>query len=173
MSTYLMSLGFDIWTSMLDGNTATKDNQRPSTSDEIEACENNATAMNAILAGLSESEFYKVMNYTTAKDIWDKLAIVHHSDSKVQKAKLQSFKGQFEGPRMQGKENIVVYFQREEEVVNTMRSLGESINETLVVQKILRSLPARFNPKVSAVEEKNSLDSLDLSQLHGILIALK
>ena len=47
----------------------------------------------------------------------------------------------------------------------------ETIDETLVVQKILRSLPARFNPKVSAVEEKDSLDSLDLSQLHGILVA--
>ena len=71
---------------------------------------------------------------------------------------------------MQEEENITDYFQRVEEVFNTMRSLGETIDETLVVQKNLMSLPARFNPKVSAVEEKDSLDSLDLSQLHGILV---
>ena len=106
MSTYLISLGFDIWTSVLDGYAAPKDDRRPSTSNEIEACENNATAMNAILARLNKSEFYKVMDYTTAKEIWDKLATMHHGDSKVQKAKLQSFKGQFEGLKMQEEENI-------------------------------------------------------------------
>ena len=39
------------------------------------------------------------------------------------------------------------------------------------MQKILRTLRARFNPKVSVVEEKDRLDTLNLSQLHGILIA--
>ena len=56
-------------------------------------------------------------------------------------------------------------------MVNTMRGLGETMDETLVVQKILRSLPVRFNPKVSAIEEREGLDDLKLSQLHGILIA--
>ena len=57
-----------------------------------------------------------------------------------------------------------------EEIFNTVRGLGESIDETIVVQKILRSLPTRFNPKVSSIEEKDSLDDLKLSQLHGNLI---
>jgi len=171
MFAYLMSLGFEYWTIVLDGYVPPKDNRRPSTIDEIKACEENDTAMNEILAGLNASEFYKVMNYSTAKEVWDKLATMHHGESKVQKAKLQGYRGQFEGRRMQEEESIASYFQRVEEVVNTMRCLGETIDETLVVQKILRTLPARFNPKVSVVEEKDNLDTLNLSQLHGILIA--
>ena len=83
-----MSIGFDYWTRVLDGYVPPKDNLRPSTIEEIKACEENATAMNAILAGLNASEFYKVMNYSNAKEIWDKLATIHHGDSKVQKEKL-------------------------------------------------------------------------------------
>ena len=115
-----MSLGFDIWTSVLDGYIAPKDKARPSTSDEIKTCENNAIAMNALLAGLNEIEFYKVMNYSTSKEIWHKLATMYHGDSKAQKEKIQSLRGQFERLRMQEEENIGGYFQSVEEVVNTM-----------------------------------------------------
>ena len=56
--------------------------------------------MNTILAGLNESYFFKVMNFDTAKEIWDKLATTYHGDSKVQKEKLQTYKTQFEGLKM-------------------------------------------------------------------------
>ena len=67
-------------------------------------------------------------------------------------------------------ENIAAYLQRVEEVVNTMRGLGKEVKETVVVQKILRSLPSRFNPKVSAFEDRDTLDQLKLDELYGILI---
>ena len=40
---------------------------------------------------------------------------------------------------------------------------------TLLVQKILRSLPDKFNPKVSAIEELNDLKTLSIDQLLGTL----
>ena len=67
MSAYLMSLGFEYQTIVLDGYVPPKYNRRPYTIDEIKSCEENATTMNAILASLNASEFYKVMNYSTAK----------------------------------------------------------------------------------------------------------
>ena len=94
MNAYLMSMGFNIWTIVTDGYKPPK--TRPSTSEEIEECQNNATAMNAILAGLGETEFFKVMNYSTTKEIWDKLETIYQGDSKVQQAKLQTYNTQFE-----------------------------------------------------------------------------
>jgi hypothetical protein len=41
---------------------------------------------------------------------------------------------------------------RVEELVNAMKGLGEKIEEVSLVQKILRSLPDRLNPKFSAIE---------------------
>ena len=52
-----------------------------------------------------------------------------------------------------------------------MRGLGEEIKETMVVQKILRSLPSIFNPKISVVEERDTQDQIKLDELHGILTA--
>jgi hypothetical protein len=52
-----------------------------------------------------------------------------------------------------------------------MKTLGEKIEDPSLVQKILRSLPDRFNPKVSAIEEINDLKSLAFDQLLGTLTA--
>jgi hypothetical protein len=58
-----------------------------------------------------------------------------------------------------------------EELVNAMIGLGEKIEDVSLVQKILRSLPDRFNPKVSAIEELNDLKALPIDQLLGTLTA--
>jgi hypothetical protein len=68
-------------------------------------------------------------------------------------------------------ETIGKYFLRVEELVNAMKALGEKIEEPSLVQKILRSLLDRFNPKVSAIEELNDLKALYFDQLLGMLTA--
>jgi hypothetical protein len=63
------------------------------------------------------------------------------------------------------------YFLRVEEMVNAMKVLGEIIGEPSLVHKILRSLPDRFNPKVSSIEELNDIKTLSFDQLLGRLTA--
>ena len=127
--------------------------------------------MYGILGGLAASEFVKVMNCSSAKEIWDKLKTVYEGDVKVKNAKLQTYRSQFESLKMEESEDIATYFLRIDEVSNTMRGLGQKIKDEEIVQKVLRSLPTRFNPKVSALEERAELDTLDMDTLHGILTA--
>ena len=68
-------------------------------------------------------------------------------------------------------EDIATFFLRVVEFVNIMIGLGEEIKESVVVQKILRSLPSRFNPKVSTIEETTDWETLTINQLLGNLIA--
>jgi hypothetical protein len=49
--------------------------------------------------------------------------------------------------------------------------LGEEIEESVIVQKVLRSLPMRFNPKISTLEERSDLNSISMDELHGIFTA--
>ena len=72
---------------------------------------------------------------------------------------------------MKDDETVGKYFLRVEELVNAMKALGEKIEEPSLVQKILRSLSDRFNPKVSAIEELNDINALSFDQLLGTLIA--
>ena len=50
-------------------------------------------------------------------------------------------------------------------------NLGEEIKEVVVVEKVLRSLSSKFESKVSAIEEKENLQKITMSQLHEILTA--
>jgi hypothetical protein len=55
--------------------------------------------------------------------------------------------------------------------VNAIIGLGEEIEESVIVQKILRSIPMRFNPKISALEKRLDIDSISMDELHGIFTA--
>ena len=72
---------------------------------------------------------------------------------------------------MDDEEDIASYSLRVAEVVSSLKGLGENIEENTIVQKILRSLPNRFDSKVSAIKEMKDLDTLKMDELHGILIA--
>lgn len=72
---------------------------------------------------------------------------------------------------MKEEENIVAYLLRVDGVVNTITCLGEKVDELVIVQKVLRSLPLRFDTKVSSLEESKDLYSLTMDKLHEILIA--
>ena len=58
----------------------------------------------------------------------------------------------FEQLKMNEDETASKYLLRVEETVNAMKGIGEKIDEAPLVQKILRSFPKIFNPKVSAIE---------------------
>lgn len=125
--------------------------------------------MNAILCGLSESEFVKAMHCESIKEIWDTLQNIFEDDDKLKKAKLQTHGGQFESLKMKDKQNVAAYLLRVDEIVNTIRGLGEKNEESMIVQKVLRSLPLRVDAKVFAIEEMKDLDNLTMDELHGIL----
>jgi hypothetical protein len=127
--------------------------------------------MNAILSGLAEVEFVKVMHLESSKEMRDKLISSYEGNEKVKDAKIQTYRLQLEKLNMNEDETVNIFFLRVEELVNSMKGLGEKIEDVLLVQKILRSLPDRFNPKFYAIEEPNDLKTLFIDQLLVTLIA--
>jgi len=123
------------------------------------------------LNGLCESVFTKVIHCRSAKEIWDKLQNIYEVDSKFKATKLQTYRGQFEELKMKEYENIAAYFLQVDETVNVIIGLGEEIKESVIVQKVLRSLSMIFDPKISVLEEREYLDSISMDELHGIFIA--
>jgi hypothetical protein len=49
--------------------------------------------------------------------------------------------------------------------------LGEEIKESVIVQKVLRSLPMIFDPKISTLEERADINSISMDKLHGVFKA--
>jgi hypothetical protein len=168
MRTYLMALGVDVWDVVETGYIklvvlASKD-------DKLEFSF-NAKGMNVILNGLAKAEFVKVMHLQTPEEMWDKLISSYEGNEKVKDAKLQTFRLKFEQLKMNEDEIDSKYFLRFGELMNAMNGLGEKFEESILVQKILRSLLDKFNPKVYAIEKLNDVKTLSIDQLLRTLTA--
>ena len=122
MKCHMMSLGWKVWATTK--NEYKIDDQVPTDSVELSQYEGNAKSLNAILSGLTNSVFTKVMRCKTAKKAWDKLKIIYEGESKVKESNLQTYKGLFESLKMKEEENIGEYLLRVDEVVNAIRGLG-------------------------------------------------
>ncbi|CAL2268340.1 unnamed protein product [Prunus armeniaca] len=76
---------------------------------------------------------------------------------------------QFEELMMSETESISEFYERVEMITNEAMSLGQPIEELLVVQKILRVLPSRFRAKKTAIMEVQNLNEIKLGKLVGKL----
>eukprot|EP00253_Pinus_taeda_P005045 PITA_05045 len=169
VTAYLQSLGTEVW-NIVEISYAFP-STTPTDADEKKKYETNAKEVSTLLGCISQSEFMKVMHYKYAKEIWDKIVTSYEGDEQVKRAKLQTLRIQYETLKMYNDESVANYFLRVGEVVNCMKNLGEEIKEAIVVEKVLRSLSPKFESKLSAIEEKENLRILTMSQLHGILTA--
>jgi hypothetical protein len=130
MRTHLMSLGVDVWDVVEMGYVkpvflASKDDKMD--------LRFNEKSMNAILSGLVEAEFVKFMHYDSTKVMWDKLISSYEGNEKVKDTKLQTHGLKFEKLNMDEDQTISKYFLCIEELFNTMKGLGETIDEYFLV----------------------------------------
>ena len=77
----MMSLGWKVWAASRKEYKI--EYQEPTYREELGQYEGNSKALNAILSGLTNSVFTKVMRCKTSKQSWDKLKIIYEGESKV------------------------------------------------------------------------------------------
>lgn len=66
-------------------------------------------------------------------------------------------------------ESFDSFYDRLNEIVNAKLNLGDKIEDTKVVRKVLRSLPKSFQAKVTVIEESKDLDAINIQELVGSL----
>ncbi|XP_073049011.1 uncharacterized protein [Primulina eburnea] len=75
----------------------------------------------------------------------------------------------FESLRMEDKESILEYDSRLRQLSNEAHSLGDPMPNKRLVNRVLRSLPERFNVKVCAIEESKDTSKINLNELMSSL----
>jgi excinuclease UvrABC nuclease subunit len=70
---------------------------------------------------------------------------------------------------MKEDENIHEYHMSIMDIANSSKSFGVKMSEEKLVTKILRSLPKRFDMKVTTVEEANDISEMKVDELIGSL----
>jgi transposase InsO family protein len=129
----------------------------------------DAGVLGMIQRGVSLSIFPRIMRAKTSKEAWSILQQEFEGDSKVRTVKLQSLKRDYENERMKENESLNEYFNRLSELVNQMKSHGDTIEDRRIVDKILISLTARFDPMVAVIEETKDLSTMTVQGLMGSL----
>ncbi|KAA0033020.1 gag-pol polyprotein [Cucumis melo var. makuwa] len=140
---------------------------------EEQASIGNARALNAIFNGVDLNVF-KLINYcSTAKEAWKTLEVAYEGTSKVKISRLQLITSKFEAVSMTEDESVSDYNKRVLEIANESLLLREKIPDSKIVWKVLRSLPKKFDMKVTAIDEAHNITTLRLDELFGLLLTFE
>lgn len=114
--------------------------------------------------------FEQILDRRTAKIVWDSMKSKFGGNERVKKSLLHSLRREFEVLEMNSSETISEYFVRVMAITNKMRSNGEDIPHSKVVEKVLKTLSARFTYVVVSIEESKDTDSISIDELQSSLV---
>ena len=100
----------------------------------------------------------KFIHAKSAKEAWTILVNSNRGAANVRKIRLQELRRQFELAQMKSTESVKDFIGTIKEIVNDMESNGENLEEVRVVEKVLRSLTAKFHTKKTVLEATKDLD---------------
>ncbi|XP_075512784.1 uncharacterized protein LOC142548375 [Primulina tabacum] len=178
MRVFIKSIEERAWQRVLDGWSPPKiedadgDTRQPEstwTIDEVQTSNFNSKALNAIFSSVDTRMFNLITNCVCAKEAWDILQKHCEGSESVRKTRLRMVASKFESLRMEDKESILEYDSRLRQLSNEAHSLGDLMSNERLVNKVLRSLPEKFNVKVCEIEETKDTSTINLDELMSSL----
>ena len=160
MREFLCSIDESIWDVIDIGWTRAKEAKSIWDKAALATLNANSKTLNAIFCGVSPDEFHRISHITIAKESWQILETTYEGTKKVKDTKLQMLTTQFEELKMSEDEFFDSFYSKLNEVVIGKFNLGEKMEDSKVVRKILRSLLESFHAKVTAIEESKDIDEI-------------
>ncbi|KAK2979444.1 hypothetical protein RJ640_015073 [Escallonia rubra] len=127
-------------------------------------------AKNTISCDLDKNEYNRVSTCETAREIWRLLEVTHEGTNQVNETKINMLVQQYEAFKMKENKSINEMYSRFTLIINGLKLLGKTYPEKEIVRKVLRSLPKRWEAKVTAIQKAKDLNVLKLEELVGSLM---
>lgn len=166
-----------LWTVVEDG-VPDQPTQREETPEVIqlksqweEAQIHDMMALQILQTAVTDQIFSRIAPAVTSKEAWEALKSEFQGTPQVRLIKLQSLRREYENLKMNEGDNIKVFTGKLIDLGNQLRVHGEEKTDYQIVQKILISLPARFDSIVAVMEQTKDLTSLPVTELIGTLQA--
>ncbi|KAM1099314.1 hypothetical protein TB2_005809 [Malus domestica] len=129
----------------------------------------DAKALGIIQNAVSDQIFPRIANAELAKMAWDLLYGEYHGGDQVRSVKLQNLRREFEYARMRDDESLSSYLTRLNDLINQMRTFGESLSNERLVQKVLISLSKPYDSICLVIENTKCLETVELQEVVAIL----
>ncbi|XP_070003846.1 uncharacterized protein [Nicotiana sylvestris] len=128
-------------------------------------------AKTIIQNSVADSIFSKIIACETAKEAWETLKHEYQGSERGRQNQILNLKRDFESLRMQDDETIAKYSDRISLIVNKISLLGKDFKDDRIVEKILVTIPERFESKISYLEASKDLSTISVAELISALQA--
>ena len=129
----------------------------------------NAKVKYLLTCAFNKSEYDKITSCDSAKEIWDRLQVLHERTNQVKETKISMLVHQYEMFKMLENECIDEMTTRLMHIINQLKAQGKKFTNAKMVRKILRSLSKTWRPKVTDIQETKDLNILSLDAFIGSL----
>ena len=160
MRTFLQANDFETWfviargpnvITKKDGTSIVPKPEEEWDENDLKKAQINAKALNALHCALDVNEYNKISSCTTAKEIWDKLEVANEGTSQVKEDNISMLVHDYEMFKMEPNESIASMQCRFLTITNSLNDLGKNYSNEEIMRKILRVLPKKWRPKVTAI----------------------
>ncbi|XP_074322820.1 uncharacterized protein LOC141659792 [Apium graveolens] len=134
-----------------------------------EKTDNIALAM--VYQGIPEDILLSIAEKKTAKGAWEAIKTLCQGAEKVKQARVQTLKAEFEALCMKDSDQLDDFYMKLNGLVTNIRALGEEMQESYIVKKMLRAVPSRFLQITSILEQFGNLDTMIVEEAVGSLKA--
>ncbi|XP_022714608.1 uncharacterized protein LOC111274271 [Durio zibethinus] len=124
-----------------------------------------------LFAAVSSIIFTRIMSLKSAKEIWDYLKNEYEGDERIKGMQVLNLIREFELQRMKDFETIKDYSDKLLSIANKVRLLGSEFTDSRIVEKILVTVPERYEATITALENTKDLSKIFLTELLNALQA--
>lgn len=128
-------------------------------------------AKSCLFSAVSPAIFTRIMTLKIAKEIWDYLKQQYEGDKMIKGMQMLNLIREFEMQKMKESETVQEYSDKLLGIANKVRLLGGEFDDSRIVQKLLVTVPERFETTISALENSKDLSIITLAELLSALQA--
>ncbi|GKV03117.1 hypothetical protein SLEP1_g15480 [Rubroshorea leprosula] len=163
---------FDLWDIVENDREPAALSENPTLNQikrHIEEFTKSYKALTCIHRTVLDEIFNRIITCETAKEVWDTIKEEFQGDQKTKEMQINNLRREFEVFRMKETKTVKEYSDRVMKTMNQIRVLGGELKDKRVVEKVLVSLPKKFEHKISSLEDLKDLSKMTLSELVGFL----
>nr|GEW36543.1 zinc finger, CCHC-type [Tanacetum cinerariifolium] len=127
------------------------------------------TAIAFIFQALPEAQILQAAKHKSVRTVWDALKTRHVGENRVQQAKQQTLKAEFEALEMKENKSVDSFISKISSITSRATNVGLIFKDSTLVRKLLTTVPDRFLHIVSSIEQYSNLDNMSLDEAIGRL----
>ena len=165
---FFLAYDADLWDVVTDGyihpvdESGQKIDRKRMKNHQKKDSRNHHKAKMILLSAISYSEYEKITNRETAKNMFDSLRMTHKGNMQVKETKALALIQKYEAFKMEEDKTIKTMFSRFQILVAGIKVLDKGYSTADQVNNIIRSLPNKWRPMVTTLKLTKDLNKRSL-----------